>query len=136
MKNDSDYELIKLVRNNDDKQSFQLLYNKYWGGLYKIALSKVGNEDDATDLVQDLFVTVWVKRKELNINENVDLYLFRALKNRIINFYRKKYLVEEKISLHTKNSVGFNDNTPDNIYLFKEVQTFINLEIEKLPEKM
>ncbi len=136
MMNDSDYELIKLMREKDDKQAFQLLYNKYWDKLYSIALVKVHDEDEVNDIVQDLFVTIWTKRKELNINTHVDLYLYRALKNRITNYYKKKYLTEEKINELSINTSGKTDADAEGICSYKELELIINKELEGMPDKM
>lgn len=132
----SDYELIKLMREKDDKQAFQLLYNKYWDELYKTALTKVHDEDEVSDIVQELFVTIWVKRKELNINNNVDLYLFRALKNRITNYYKKKYLVEGKINEISKCTPDKTDSDAESTCSYKELELIINKEVERMPDKM
>ena len=134
--NDSDYELIKLVREKDDKQAFQLLYNKYWDKLYRAALVKVHDEDQVSDIVQDLFVTIWIKRKELNITNNVDLYLYRALKNRITNYYKKKYLLEDKLNQIAKNTQGQTGLEAEDMCSYKEVELIINREVESMPEKM
>ena len=136
MMNESDYELIKLMREKDDKHAFQLLYNKYWDKLYSIALLKVHNEDEVSDIVQDLFVTIWVKRKDLNINTNVDLYLYRALKNRITNYYKKKYLTEEKVNEFAGKNAGKTDAEAEGLYSYKEIELIINKELESMPDKM
>jgi RNA polymerase sigma-70 factor (ECF subfamily) len=134
--NDSDYELIKLMREKDDKQAFQLLYNRYWDKLYNVAIIKVHDDDEVCDIVQDLFVTIWTKRKELNINTHVDLYLYRALKNRITNYYKKKYLTEEKINELVINSSTKTDSDAEGICSFKELEIIINKELESMPDKM
>ena len=136
MMNESDYELIKLMREKDDKHAFQLLYNKYWDKLYGIALLKVHNEDEVSDIIQDLFVTIWVKRKELNINTNVDLYLYRALKNRITNYYKKKYLTEEKVNEFAGKNAGKTDAEAEGLCSYKEIEIIINKELESMPDKM
>jgi len=132
----SDYELIKLMREKDDKQAFELLYNKYWDELYKVALVKLHDDEQAGDIVQDLFVAIWVKRGELNINTNVDLYLFRALKNRITNFYKRKYLAEDKLNQLAKNLPGSTAPEAESNCSYKEVESIINEELERMPDKM
>jgi RNA polymerase sigma-70 factor (ECF subfamily) len=136
MTDNSDYELIKLIRDKDDKQAFQLLYNKYWDKLFSIALLKIQDEEQVGDLIQDLFVTIWVKRKELNINNNVDLYLYRALKNRITNFFKKKYLTEDKINDFSKNIAGKTDSDAEDKYTYKEIELIISREVASMPDKM
>ena len=132
----SDYELIKLIREKDDKQAFQLLYDKYWDKLFKTALIKVQDEDQVSDIIQDLFVTIWVRRQELNINDNVDLYLFRSLKNRIINFYKKKYLTENNINEFAKSIPNKTYSDVEILFSYKEVELVIAKEMERLPNKM
>ena len=132
----SDFELIKLIREKDDKQAFQLLYVKYWSKLYKVALIKVHDEDQVNDIIQDLFVTIWTKRKDLNINNRVDLYLFRALQNRINNFYKKQYLTVEKIAEFSKNKAEKTEAEGENNCVYKELELIIKNEVESMPEKM
>ena len=132
----SDYELIKFTREKDDKQAFQLLYNRYWDKLYSIALMKVYSEEEASDIVQDLFVTIWIRRKELNINIHVDLYLYRALKNRITNYYKKKHLKEEKITELFLNTSGKTESEAEGLCSYKEVELIINKVLESMPDKM
>ena len=136
MKDYSDFELIKLIRDKDDKHAFELLYNKYWDKLFKTALSKVYDEDEVSDIVQDLFITIWVRRQELNIHNNVDLYLFRSLKNRIINFYKKKYLTDDNVNEFAKNTPNKTDSDAEIICSYKEVELVIKNEMDRLPGKM
>ncbi len=132
----SDYELIKLIREQDDKQAFQLLYNRYWSKLFNLALLKIHNQDEVSDIIQNLFVAIWIKRKELNINNNVDLYLYRSLKNRIINFYKRKYLTDDKIDQLSKTMSGKTESEAENICAYKEIELVINREIASMPNKM
>ncbi len=136
MKEHSDFELIKSMREKDDNHCFQLLYDKYWHKLYSTAIIKVQDEEAVIDIVQDLFVTIWVKRKELNINNHVDLYLYRALKNRITNYYKKKYLGEKKLIEFSLNSVNQTEPDAESICSYKEVEFIINKELEDMPDKM
>jgi RNA polymerase sigma-70 factor (family 1) len=132
----SDYELVKLIREKDDKQAFQLLYDKYWDQLFAAAILKIHDEEEVNDIVQNLFVTIWIKRKELNINDNVDAYLFRALKNRIINFFKRKYLTADKLDQFSKNSAVKTDSVAESMFTYKEVELIISKEVESMPDKM
>ena len=136
MRDYSSYDLIKLIREKDDKQAFQLLYNKYWNKLYSIAILKIHDEEEVKDIVQNLFVTIWTKRKELNINDNVDAYLFLSLKNTIINFFKKKYLVANKLSQFSKSLAIKIEPEAEDICCYKEVELIVSREINSMPDKM
>ena len=48
------------------------------------------DKDDAEDVVQDLFLTLWKNRERIEIRENVSGYLYRAAKHLALNHLRSK----------------------------------------------
>ena len=49
--------------------------------LYRHALSIVRERNEAEDIVQDVFLKLWDKRKELVLIDNLDAYCYRATRN-------------------------------------------------------
>ena len=47
--------------------AFETIYRHYYGTLYLHAYSKTNNREMAKDVVQDLFVTVWQQREQLDV---------------------------------------------------------------------
>lgn len=45
-----------------DRDAFRLLYDRYGGGVYKLALRRLGDPSEAEEVVQDVFVRVWQAR--------------------------------------------------------------------------
>jgi RNA polymerase sigma factor (sigma-70 family) len=50
----------------------------------------VDSEDDAADIVQDVFVNVWHKRESLNPEGHIEAYLFTTAKNLALNWKRNR----------------------------------------------
>ena len=65
--------------------AFSKLYHQHFNGLYQYAQRMLGSADEAKDSVQDLFAILWEQRQQLPLVHSVKPYLFRALRNRLIN---------------------------------------------------
>lgn len=75
-----------------DKAAFKSLYDHYWDDLYALALSFLKSPDWAQDLVQDIFVKLWVKRAELPSIGQFRPYIFVMVRNGIVSALRQKRL--------------------------------------------
>src|SRR4051812_31981123 len=62
----NDAELWEGIRNND-KHSFDVLFERYWSSVYTTAFSYLRDKDACTEIVHDVFLNIWQKRSELNI---------------------------------------------------------------------
>lgn len=85
----NDSELLqRLLR--DDASAFQELYDRYWHKLYFIAHKRLKSAMAAEEIVQNVFFTLWQKRKTLRI-QDLSPYLAAATRYAV---YR--YLANEK----------------------------------------
>jgi RNA polymerase sigma-70 factor (ECF subfamily) len=62
----TDLELWQSVR-HDDQTAFDLLFDRYWISLYKTAHYYLDDDDVCAEAVNDVFVSIWNRRKELVI---------------------------------------------------------------------
>lgn len=90
----TDESLLTALR-NDEAGAFQTLYKRFWKDLYKTAYARFQNEQDAEDVVQDLFIKIYEIKDTLVINTSLIGYLQNALKFRIIR-------VLSRVDLHQK----------------------------------
>ena len=128
----SDEYLFSLVQKGDNA-AFDVLYERFFSLLYIHALRKVQDAQEAKDLVQDAFVSLYQKKESLGEIENFSGYLYVLLKNKILNFLEKKNVRSSYLqSIDTQLSQGSVEN-----YVFeKELREQIEEGIELLPEKM
>jgi RNA polymerase sigma-70 factor (family 1) len=73
-------ELMEVVCGGDG-QAFDELYNRFWEQCYVFAFRRLKNPDDAKDVVQNVFVTLWHKKDTLAVNSNAEAYLFTMVRN-------------------------------------------------------
>jgi RNA polymerase sigma-70 factor (ECF subfamily) len=129
----SDEALIKLLQKNDHK-AFAELYDRYWDKLLFLAGKKLDDLYEAEHIVQDLFLDLWNRRAELNIQQSIGGYLVVAVKYRIINAQAKRYKQcvrhKEKIS-----SLPQFDNSTENWLTWRELQDSLHHQLSQLPEK-
>lgn len=74
----------------DDKPAFAEIYDRYWDALHAHACRKLGCPHEAEEVVQDLFVALWHKRHGAGEIQQLNAYLFMALKYRVIDCVRAK----------------------------------------------
>lgn len=97
---DTDDSLLVLLRSSDQR-AFKILYERHWHALWSYARHAMADPDDAEDIVQELFMTLWEKREDLHINTSLKAYLYRATLNKVIDRtdrtkYRFSYLEDLK----------------------------------------
>jgi len=89
-----DLQLVDLLKGGDE-EAFAEIYNRYADKLAGFASSKLFHMDDAKDIVHDLFVKFWEERENVQIDRNLESYLFTLARYRIINKIRKNITREE-----------------------------------------
>lgn len=72
------------------KNQFEEVYEREVDALFRYCLMRIGNRNQAIDIAQDAFVVLWQAYQKGETIDNPQAYLFTVLKNRIIDWYRKK----------------------------------------------
>jgi RNA polymerase sigma-70 factor (family 1) len=126
-------QLLKQIANGD-QVAFEQFYNIHWSRIYSLALTYLKSSVQAQDVVQEVFLKIWVKRQNLSHVENPASYVYIMGRNEIINALKKKisldWLTEEQAEL-----------IPDNFMLpheeidLKQLQQNIGRAIDNLPDR-
>lgn len=87
--NPSEDQLLLARLSKGDKQAFDTLYDKYSYPLYQNLLKLTKSEQEAQELLQDIFVKIWNKRESLDIYSGFGSYLFRISQHLVYDFFRK-----------------------------------------------
>jgi len=104
-----DAELWNAVR-NDDAVAFSALFNRYWQKLYYAAYNYTHDRELSEEIVHDVFLSVWTRRKELEI-EIFENFLVKAVRYQIYNrsratklsvVYTDTNVFEERITENNK----------------------------------
>ena len=130
----SDDELLHLLKEGDRK-AFSEIYNRYKGLLYIHAFNKLRDEDEAADIVHDLFAALWDRHKTLEITGHFSGYLYTSIRNRIFKLIAKKSNAQSYITAITK-SIHDGHCITDHRVRQNMLTEIIEKEIASLPSKM
>ncbi|WP_321375964.1 RNA polymerase sigma-70 factor [uncultured Draconibacterium sp.] len=115
-----------------DKTAINDLYAEYSPRLYRFAMAYLKSESEVLDIVQEVFVNVWVNRKKLKKDSNLDAYLFTVAKNTIVSVFRKK-LSEKDYLEHLKNKSITNSIDTESQFNYNQLSDKLNDLVEQLP---
>ncbi|WP_270087287.1 RNA polymerase sigma factor [Sphingobacterium sp. SYP-B4668] len=87
----SDDTLIHMLKINSN-EALAEIYNRYWKTLFVAAANKLGSLEEAENIVQQIFVNMWLQRDKLEISTPLPSYLAAEVKCRIL----KRILVRSK----------------------------------------
>lgn len=117
-----------------DEKQFEILFKEYFPFLCSFAKKYVDDIDQCKDIVHNVFLNLWQKRKELKSDTSLKPYLFQAVHNRCLNYIRdNKKIVRHDVMME-------NGEIPEHItstdYLEQtELETQIKNAIDRLPDK-
>ncbi|UCS91647.1 RNA polymerase sigma-70 factor [Echinicola marina] len=124
-----DQKLIILLKKGND-EAFTALYNRYWKSLYKTANAIIKDESIASDIVQDVFVSLWQRKDEIEVS-SLKAYLHQATRFAVFKAIRQNKVDAEFYERVRQVSVEI---ITDNPYLFKEQQQLLDRIVNSLPD--
>jgi RNA polymerase sigma-70 factor (ECF subfamily) len=130
----SDHELAALLRQGNPS-AFAKIYDQYKGTLYLHALRTLKDQDEARDLVQEVFANLWDKRQTLELRSTIANYLYGAVRNRVFNHIAQRN-VRSQYAQAIQSFLDKGEFITDNIIREKELAKIIEKEINSLPDKM
>jgi len=71
-----------------DYKIYNLLFMKYYSRLCTFVYEFTGSHDSSEDIVQELFIRIWINRRNMAIQNNLSAYMFKAAKNAALNHLR------------------------------------------------
>ena len=109
-------ELVERSKKND-KEAYVQLIEYLQKDLFKIAIAKLKNEDDAQDAVQATVVNAYMNIEKLENNRYFKTWIIKILLNECNRYYRRakkdNELLEKYSNLNNLSSVQQVDNTID-----------------------
>lgn len=131
----TDQELIALLKAGD-RDAFAEIYKRYWALMYMHALRMLKDEDDARDVIQELFTSLWLKMQSIVSDVNLAGYLYTATKNKVLDLIaQKRVRINYLESLASYIQEAQNNQILETI-TEKEMMQAFEKEIQQLPSKM
>lgn len=130
-----DTELLSLFQTGDGK-AYEQIYYRYWAVLFQHCRKMLRNDEEAKDLVQDIFSLFWLEGKELVLKTTLSAYLYSVLRYKVFNLIDKKKVRVDYLSSLQKFLENNATASTDHLIREKQMQELIEKGIASLPEKM
>lgn len=125
----SDPDLVSLLKAGDRK-AFSEIYNRYWKLLYRSGHNILGDENVVSDVLQEVFVSLWHRRNNVEIL-SLKAYLFQAARFGVLKAIRQQKTDQ---LFYTRLAAVTSEIVMENPMLFKEQQQLITQLVNRLPE--
>ena len=79
--------MLKKIREGDE-EAFSALFNLFKDDVYHLSMSLTRSAEIAEDIVQDIFLKLWLQRADLPVIDNFNAYMATVTRNTIINLFR------------------------------------------------
>jgi RNA polymerase sigma-70 factor, ECF subfamily len=123
------------------KEAFELVFKMYYERLHSYAVFFVRDDEIASDIVQNVYTSLWEKKDKIEMLGYINVYLFRSVKNKCHN-----YLEHQKIRIKHMNYVRRKEYSENMLFLDslgsetgsvfeKEMEGLVKLAIENLPDR-
>ena len=117
-----------------DHHAFRVLFNRYHHKVYSYSLRFLRSETGAEEIVQEVFITLWLGRAKIVQIKNIGGYLRVATKNRTLNALKKIALDFRANNAGIQEWTEVNNDTEESLQL-KETRELLNEAIQKLPKQ-
>jgi RNA polymerase sigma-70 factor, ECF subfamily len=112
-----------------DSRNFNYLFDELYTPLCQFCMRLVNDADIAEDIVQEQFVYLWENWQRLATIFSIKAYLFKAVKNKSLNYLKKQFSKKSIIPLQESVEIPQDRMQPSDSNLLE------NEELEKLLEK-
>lgn len=126
-------DLITRIKEGDGS-AFETLYQQNWQQLYIFAVKRLDDEEEAKDVVQEVFINLWAKRHNILIHQNVGGYLMQMTKNEIIRKVQQALRNQEKTEQYRLHIIPSLLQIYDRLD-YKELEKHLQKEVGSLPSR-
>jgi RNA polymerase sigma-70 factor (ECF subfamily) len=123
----------------DDQQAYKELYTSLYAYLFGFARTIAPSRETAEEIVSDVFIRLWERRKELEKIENLKVYLYVATRNVAFNYLDR----QKRTPTHSIDDISDDISAeftsiyfdPEQLLITADMLALIQKAIDQLPPK-
>ena len=115
-----------------DEAAFSEIFYYYVPRLYSFIKKMTRSAEMAEELVQEVFLSLWINREKLAEVENCSSYIFTIAANKTFNYLKSKAIHERYLATIVSGNSGSDNNTMETVD-FHESQSLVNKLVNQLP---
>jgi len=114
---------------------FEQVFKSHFKGLHAYACTIIRDAAPAEEIVQNIFLKLWEKKEELNIRENIAVYLYRAVHNESLNYLRHRKVRAAYQSHAMRQHKQTEQEKPAEKVVMGELEKRLETALQELPEQ-
>ncbi|MDX2302422.1 MAG: RNA polymerase sigma-70 factor [Microscillaceae bacterium] len=127
-----DEEILPIIA-QDNSKAFEHIFKKYYSELTRFSLKFIREESLAEEIVQEVFIKIWEKRKDIQLHTNLKSYLYTSVKNTTLNLLKSKF-VQISVAEPNERDHQTSQNSEDEL-TGKELDQVLKKAVLGLPDK-
>ena len=134
MDKNSRLEKMLSALSNDDQDALEALFKYYYPRLHHFAKSFLKLDEGIDDILQEVFLKIWINRKKINNTQSFNAYIFTITRNLLLNELRNRLNDRKAKDALIEKSVA------EEFILFRQIEfdeltEKVNQIVSHLPEK-
>jgi len=117
-----------------DHRAFDIVFSMYYRKIYYFCCRYFYSKEDAEEIVQEIFVKIWLKKQSIDLEKNFEQYVYAIAKNHILNDIRNKMSNRSRLQEYNLQQKGWNNAVEEEIY-FNELENIFYEAIKTLPAR-
>jgi RNA polymerase sigma-70 factor, ECF subfamily len=117
-----------------DEAAFEQVFKTHFKNLHGYACAMLKDEDEAEEMVQQVFFKLWDRSDRLSLTGSVSPYLYRAVHNECLN-YLKHQKVKTNHQLHVAHRMKQETESIGGKLMTKELENRYKAALNELPEQ-
>lgn len=117
-----------------DITAFEMFFKTYYQPLCNYAYTFIQDRDEAEEIVQSAFLSVWEKRDTLDIKTSLKSYLYTMVRNTSLNVIKHEKIKQKYVG----EAMAIEDRSHEGVaqaVLSSELEDRIQMAMEVLPEQ-
>ena len=127
-------EKNKLGNTGESDCSFESIFKTHEQPVFRLALKVTKSNLLAADIVQEVFLKIWEHRTEIEHISNIDAWVTRIVKNKLIDFMRKAS-ADERLKATLWRNMQESQYITEQLMDAKESGNLLRKAVEELPEQ-
>lgn len=115
-----------------NESAFERVFDEFSPGIYNLALKFLDSKESAEEVVQDVFMDIWLRKDSIGEVLNFKAYLRGMARKKVYDTYRQRSTFAEvvkELSLHTQS-----ENVIERMMQEREYEILLQKALTKLPD--
>jgi RNA polymerase sigma-70 factor, ECF subfamily len=129
----SEKQVLQTIQSGNES-AFEMIFRTYYQPLCRYAYSFLEDKEEAEEVVQSAVITVWEKRKSIDIQISLKSYLYRMVRNGCLNVIKHEKIKQQHVAHEMAVTEAAYESVSQKVYA-TELETKITEAMKALPEQ-